>query len=253
VRIARIGLTPLKGCRHVERPTVDLTPDGPAGDRVFCFVDRGRGRVLRTVDHPGLIATRADWDGVLLTTTLPGRTVEGLPSPTGETLKVDYWGRVAALEVVDGPWAAAYAEHLGVPAGDLVLARSADPGEVVYGAPVSLVTTSSLGLLEHRVGSAVDSAQLRATFTVDTGEAPAHLEDGWAGRRLRIGAAEVEVRSVLPRCALIDLDPVSGTRRQRNLTTLGRYRQHAGQVGFGVDAVVTEPGRVRLGDRVEGD
>ncbi len=253
MRIARIGLTPVKGGRHVELPVVDLTRDGPVGDRVFCLVDRAAGRVLRTVEHPTLLATSADWDGVVLTTTLPGSTVEGVPSPTGETLKVDYWGRVAALDVVDGPWAAAYAEHLGVPAGDLVLARSAHPGAVVYGAPVSLVTTSSLDLLAERVGAPVDSAQLRATFTVDTGEAPAHVEDGWLGRRIRLGAAEVEVRSVLPRCAVIDLDPVSGTRRQRNLRALGRYRQHAGEVGFGVDAVVTEPGRVRLGDGVEGD
>ena len=170
MRIARIGLTPVKGGRHVELPAVDLTPDGPVGDRVFCLVDRAVGRVLRTVEHPTLLATSADWDGVVLTTTLPGGTVEGVPSPTGETLKVDYWGRVAALDVVDGPWAAAYAEHLGVPAGDLVLARSAQPGAVVYGAPVSLVTTSSLDLLAERVGAPVDSAQLRATFTVDTGE-----------------------------------------------------------------------------------
>ena len=253
MRIARIGLTPVKGCRHVELPAVDLTPAGPVGDRVFCLVDRTRGRVLRTVEHPRLVATRADWDGSVLTTTLPARTVEGVPSPTGETLKVDYWGRVAALDVVDGPWAAAYAEHLGVPADDLVLARSRHPGEVVYGAPVSLVTTSSLGLLEQRVGGPVDSAQFRATFTVDTGEAPAHVEDDWVGRRLRVGAAEVEVRSVLPRCAVLDLDPETGTRRQRVLAALAGYRQHATEVGFGVDAVVTDPGRVQLGDRVEGD
>jgi uncharacterized protein YcbX len=123
----------------------------------------------------------------------------------------------------------------------------------VYGAPVSLVTTSSLGLLAQRVGGPVDSAQLRATFTVDTGEEPAHVEDDWIGRRLRIGSTEVEVRSVLPRCALVDLDPLSGTRRQRVLTALAGYRRHAAEVLFGVDAVVTDPGRVRLGDRVEGD
>jgi uncharacterized protein YcbX len=189
----------------------------------------------------------------VLTTTLPGRTVEGVPSPTGETLKVDYWGRVAALDVVDGPWAAAYAEHLGLPADELVLARSAHPGEVVYGAPVSLVTTSSLGLLEQRFGGPVDSAQFRATFTVDTGEGPAHVEDDWVGRRLRVGTAEIEVRSVLPRCAVLDHDPASGTRRQRVLAVLAGYRQHATEVGFGVDAVVTDPGRVQLGDRVEGN
>src|SRR6185312_12658496 len=139
-----------------------------------------------------------------------GRTVKGVPAPTGRTLKVDYWGRVAALEVVDGPWAEAYSEHVG---HDVLLSR--------------------------------------ATFTVDTGEAPAHVEDSWVGRRLHLGAAEVEVRGVVPRCAVIDLDPDTGVRRSPALKALGGYRHLHGEVVFGVDAVVTQPGRVRSGDRVD--
>ncbi|CAN5584829.1 hypothetical protein BH10ACT10_BH10ACT10_18400 [soil metagenome] len=98
MHITRIGLTPVKGGRHTERPSVDLTADGPAGDRVFCLVDRERGRVLRTMENPTLLQTvsrRAD-DGVLAVT-LPAGAVQGVPEPTGETLEVDYWGRVAAL------------------------------------------------------------------------------------------------------------------------------------------------------------
>jgi uncharacterized protein len=152
--------------------------------------------------------------------------------------------------VVDGPWAAAYARHLGRHEADLVLARSSHPGEVVYGAPVSIVTTSSLDLLRDRSGSGVDSAQFRATFTVDTGGSAAHVEDSWLGSRIRIGAAVVEVRSVTPRCAVVDLDPATGRRRSTVLRALGDYRRARGQVGFGVDAVVVAPGRVRVEDRV---
>ena len=248
VHVTRIGLTPVKGGRHAERASVDLTLDGPVGDRVFCLVDPERGRVLRTVENPSMMRTSATWVDGVLTSRLPARTVQGTPAPTGRTLKVDYWGRVASLEVVDGPWAAAYSEHVG---HDILLARPSHPGEVVYGASVTLVTTSSLAELARRTGCEVDGAQFRATFTVDTADAPAHVEDSWVGRRLRLGAAEVEVRGVVPRCAVIDLDPDTGERRSPALKTLGGYRRLHGEVVFGVDAVVTRPDEVRCGDRVD--
>ena len=134
MHVTRIGLTPVKGGRHAEQASVDLAPDGPVGDRVFCLVDPARERVLRTVENPTLVQTSATWVDGVLSAVLPARTVEAVPAPTGRMLKVDYWGRVAALEVVEGPWAEAYGEHLGY---DVVLARASHPGEVVYGASVT--------------------------------------------------------------------------------------------------------------------
>lgn len=240
----------LKGARHVTRPFVDLAPGGPVGDRVFCLVDRARGRVVRTVENPRLVQARAAWDGEVLAVSLDGARVEDRPTATGETVKVDYWGRQVALEVLEGPWAPLLSAHVG---HDVVLARSSAPGEVVYGGAVSLVTTSSLDRLSAEYGRTVASARFRATFTIDTGDLPAYVEDGWRGQRLRLGAAEVEVRSVLPRCAVVDLDPVSGHKDLAVLRALGRYRRALSGVGdvlFGVDAVVTVAGRVETGDTV---
>ena len=253
VRVSRIGFTPLKGGRHREHPYVDLAMAGPVGDRVFCLVDPARGRVLRTVENPTLLQTSAGWDAGVLTATLPDRIVSGVPAPTGEVLKVDYWGRVAALEVLDGPWAAAYSRHLGY---DVLLSRATNPGEVVYGASVSLVTTTAMRTLARRLGGHLNEAAFRATFTVDTGAATrlddlvrSTAEDG-SSRRVRVGGAEIEVRSGVPRCAVVDLDPLTGVRASEVLRTLAGYRRGAGGLLFGMDAVVTEPGRVRVGDVV---
>jgi uncharacterized protein YcbX len=153
---------------------------------------------------------------------------------------------LAALDVVHGPWAAAYSRHLG---HDVVLAQSSRPGEVVYGASVSLVTTSSVARLERDVGP-VDDRQFRATMTVDTGDEPPFVEDRWHGRRLGLGDAEIEVRGHIPRCAVIGLDPFSGRKRADVLRSLGGYRLVTGEVVFGVDAVVTRPGRVDVGAAV---
>jgi uncharacterized protein YcbX len=248
VHVSRIGLASVKGTRHRDLSYVDLTLDGPVGDRVFCLVDVARGRVLRSVENPGLVRTTARWSDGVLSATLPGRDdVTDVPVVTGKTLKVDYWGRVAGLATVAGPWAEAYSRYLG---HEVVLARSTSPGEVVYGASVSIVTTSSLARLAEDVGPVTD-AQFRATLTVDTAGQPPFVEDSWPGGRLRVGEAEVEVRGAIPRCAVIDRDPVSGGRRADVLRSLAGYRRDLGEVLFGVDAVVTRPGRVDVSAAVE--
>jgi uncharacterized protein YcbX len=247
MRIDRIGFTPLKGARHLAHDSVDLSAEGPVGDRVFCLVDPARERVLRTVENPSLVRTVARWDSGILSVDLPGSTVEGPPTPTGEVVKVDYWGRTAALEVVDGPWARAFSEFLGY---DVVLARSVNPGEVVYGGAVTLLTAASMRLLSERVGRELDSARFRSTFLVDADVEP-HAEDAWVGRRLRLGEATVLVRGMVPRCAVVDLDPGTGIDRAPVLKTLAGYRRADGEVHFGVDAVVVAPGVVRAGDSAE--
>jgi MOSC domain-containing protein len=246
MHVSRIGLAALKGTRHLDLASVDVRLDGPVGDRVFCLVDRDRGRVLRTVENPSLLETVVSWRDGVLTTTLRDEELAAVPVPTGETLKVDYWGRLAALDVVEGPWADAFSRYLGY---DVVLVRSRLPGEIVFGGSVSLVTTSSLARLAEDVGP-VDERQFRATMTIDTdGEQP-FLEDRWHGRRLRLGDVEVEVRGAIPRCAVIGLDPVSGLKRSDVLRSLGGYRRVSGEVVFGVDAVVTRPGSVDVGAAV---
>jgi uncharacterized protein len=248
VLVERIGFTPLKGGRHMTHDLADLTVDGPVGDRVFCLVDRSRGRVLRTVENPALLRACARLETGVLSVVLPGHTIEGVPSPSGETLKVDYWGRSAALQVCSGPWAEAYSEYLGY---EVVLCRSVTAGEVVYGASVTVVTTASMRLLTQRLGREVGSERFRSTFLVDTGDSRAHLEDSWVGRELRVGGATVRVRGVVPRCAVIDLDPVTGRKDAPVMLQLAEYRLSQGEVNFGVDAVVTAAGRVRTGDQVE--
>jgi uncharacterized protein YcbX len=247
VIIRRIGFTALKGGRHTTHDLVDLTPDGPVGDRVFCLVDRAQGRVLRSVENPSLLRACARWQAGVLSVDLPGRAVTGVPSPSGETLEVDYWGRTATLQRCTGPWAEAYSEYLGY---DVVLCRSATAGEVVYGASVTIVTIASMRLLSQRLGREVDSARFRSTFLVDTGDSPSHIEDSWVGQRVRVGEATVRVRGVVPRCALIDLNPVTGRNDAPLLRELSGYRLVRGEIGFGVDALVTAAGRVRTGDQV---
>ena len=240
MQVDRIGFTPVKGGRHQTQGSVLLTEAGPRGDRAFCLIDPTDGRCLRTVENPTLLQTRASWDGALLSVELPGGTVAGEPMSTGDVRTVDYWGRTVGVERVEGPWASAYLDFLG---REVVMTSTA-PGDVVYGGPVTLVTNASLARLAAGVGAPVDGARFRATFQLDIEDhLDPHAEDGWAGRRLRMGTAELRVRGRFL-AAVIDLSPASGVRDLALLQALSAYRRSAGEVTFGVYADVTVPGRV---------
>jgi uncharacterized protein YcbX len=252
MRIRSIGSSPLKGGRHLPRRTVELSLDGPVGDREFAVVDLAAGRVLKTVENPGLLRCIAHWAGGALTLDIDGSRFDGVPTPSSERIELDYWGRPAALRVVEGPWAAPLSALLG---REVVLARAALPGAVVYGDQVTLVTTTALRRLADATGRPVDEARFRANLVVDTGGtgahgADAHPEDAWAGRELAVGSAVLRVGGGVPRCAVIDLDAAGAASATRLLRTLAGYRLRNGAIPFGVYATVVRAGTVALGDEV---
>lgn len=246
MHIHDIGVSALKGGRHRSRGNVLLQVDGPAGDRVFALVDPDGGQVLRTVEHPSLLACEARWADGVLSVEIGGRQIAAVPEPSGRHLALDYWGRATSMEVVNGPWAGEFSRLLG---RSVVLARSAVPGSVVFGDSVTIATTSSLRRLGVEAGIAVDARRFRSTFTIDTGDAAAHVEDSWAGRELELGDARLLVKGGIPRCAVIDLEPDTGARGTSLLKTLAGYRQDAGEISFGVYAQVIRPGTVSRGDQ----
>lgn len=254
MHVVSVGFAAVKGTRHLARPAVRLSAAGAVGDRSLCLIDDA-GQVLRTVAHPGLlrvVVTAADLAQV---------------EPTGERLVADYWSRSAPVEVVRHPsLPARLASAAGVSAASVRLARP-DPAAVVWGRGVSLVGTASLRDLAARVapgpdgrgvgagGSGVgsgdwgvDPARFRATVVVHTDQA--YVEDTWCGQLLRVGDSVLRVGSVMPRCAVIDLNPVDGQRNSRLLDLLARYRPSPDGPLFGVDAEVVEAGTVRPGDEV---
>ena len=247
MQVQQLGYAAMKGSRHVGRSSVVLTAGGVRGDRELCLVDPDARVVLKTVRHPRLLQAVVDVDAERVSVALAGGVVRAAPVATGEWLEVDYWGRPAAVEVLDGPWATRFSAHLGRP---VVLTRAA-PGAVVYGAAVSLVTTSAARELESRLGAAVDQARFRASVVVDTGDGDPDVEDTWLGRELRLGEATVTVRAPVTRCAVIDLDPATGVKDLGVLAALATYRRSADGIAYGVDAVVGRPGTVRPGDPVE--
>lgn len=236
--VRSVGFAPVKGMRHLTLDHVDLDEQGAVGDRALCVVDPVERRVLRTVQHPSLmgIVARTYDDGLALT--LPsGAHVDG-PAPTsGEAIICDYWGRQVDLVLTDGPHAELISHQIS---RDVRLAR-APRGGVVFGDPVTVVTTASLAALGDP-----DARRFRATLVLETEEP--WVEDAWLGTELAVGDATIRIGGPIPRCAVIDHHPESGEKDTRLLQALVRSRptNEAGEPMFGVYATVADPGRVTV-------
>jgi uncharacterized protein YcbX len=233
--VRSVGFAPVKGMRHLDLDHVDLDEQGAVGDRAYCLVDVERRRVLRTVQHPSLMSIVAQsYDDGLALTLLTGERIEGQAAASGESITCDYWGRSVDLALTVGPHAGVLSRQLEQ---DVRLAR-APRTAVVFGDPVTVVTTASLREL------AVEAARFRATLVLDTDDP--WVEDTWLGKEIDLGGATVRVGGPVPRYTVIDHHPGTGEKDARILQSLVRRRptNRAGEPMFGVYATVTRPGRV---------
>ncbi|MCF2586224.1 MOSC domain-containing protein [Brevibacterium sp. UCMA 11752] len=241
--VCSIGFTPIKGTRHQSQPEASFDEHGPVGDRRYCLVDTDTRRVLRTVQNPSLVAVVAAFHGAQLETSLPdGRSVCTVPEASGQTLTCDYWGRPVAAELMQGPHDALLSSWLGKP----VRLAHVPRGDVVFGEPITIVTTASIRDLGERLGHPdllAEAARFRATLLVET-DVP-YIEGTWNGREMIFGEIRIRVGGPIPRCAVMDLHPVTGARGSRLLTSLAAYRPRndAGEPHFGVYGQVIDAPR----------
>jgi uncharacterized protein len=246
VVVRRAGFAPVKGMRHLALDGVDLDGQGAVGDRSYCLVDVDEARVLRTVQHPSLIAVAARVEGDVLDLTLPaGDTTRAAAVRTGRTITCDYWGRAVDLDLTDGPHAELVSDWLG----RRVRVAASPRGDVVFGDPLTVVGTASLRELARRTGHfelTGQSGRFRATLVVETDEP--HVEDTWAGQEVVLGDAVVRFGGPVPRCAVVDHHPGTGVKDVRLLAALAHDRptNRAGEPMFGVYATCVVPGTVTV-------
>ncbi|HEY5107438.1 MAG TPA: MOSC domain-containing protein [Caulobacteraceae bacterium] len=113
---------------------------------------------------------------------------------------------------------------------------------------VSVINLASLRDFEARLGRPVDPLRFRANIYVDGW--PAWVENGWAGRALRIGNARAKVFQPITRCAAPDVDPSTAARDIEVTRELHRLYGH---LLCGIYVRITQGGTVNNGDEVDSD
>lgn len=253
--VAWLHVAPIKGLAIQERQSVELGPHGVEDDRRYCIVDEG-GRMLNAKRVPRFVAIRPTLDdatGSLELVMPDGERVYGVID-LGEPLEVSmYGGRAPAREVI-GPWSAALSAEARGPVR-LVRLDSAGAGvdRAKDDAGATILGVESLRAIADAAGvpGPVDARRFR--MLIGVAGAPAHAEDAWIGRSVRVGEAVVVPTGNVGRCAVTTMNPVTGIADLDTLKALARYRRDqetSEPLPFGVWARVATPGRIALGDEI---
>lgn len=257
LKVEQLFLYPVKSLHGVPLEAMTLDDFGPAGDRRWMVVDAD-GRFMTQREQPLMARVHAALGHEGLELTIPGQSAP-IRVRTGDRRRnVLVWRDWVRAEVAEAEASAALSEWLGQPVELAYMpestVRPVDHHYVTSGQRVSfadgfplLIThVASLESLSERIGEPVDMRRFRPNIVVSGGDPFA--EDRWAS----LSGQGVTLTPVKPcsRCLMTTVDPDEGVRADdlQPLRELGRFRRTANGVMFGVNAVHSGPGQIRVGD-----
>jgi len=247
--VAGFNVTPVKSTSLHQPEEIDLRETGAVGDRRFLFV-RDDGTRLSGISKAPLVRIHAEHDVASdhLRFALPdGEVVEGTAGPVSDPFEVTLYDRAVHAHRIDPRFTEAIARAVDE---TLEVVRVDEPEYAGGMHRVSLLSRASVADLAARGGAeALDPRRFRMLVEVD-GCDP-YEEDGWCGRRVRLGEAIVRVGEGMPRCVFTTLDPDTGAKDFPTLDVLAEHRKVGADLLLGVYADVEVPGEVRVGDEIE--
>jgi hypothetical protein len=252
--VGALAITAVKGTnlRSVDR--IRLARDGVRENRRFYLID-ARDRLVNGKIVGALTAVVADYVDAArrLTLTLPDGSVFEDGIRLGEPIATRFFSGTVVGRLVQGSLSERLSEFAGQP---IRLVEAPDVGGAVdrrgRGGHVSLMSRASLA----RLGEAGDAGQVdgrRFRMLIEVDGVPAHAEDDWVDRSVRIGEAVVAFSGHVGRCLITSRDPDTG---EIDLPTLDMLRSYRGDLGtteplaFGIYGHALVSGTIRIGDLV---
>src|SRR5215216_1050093 len=233
MRVLELWRYPVKSLQGERLESVDVAGDGLQGDRRFAIYDAETGFGLTARRVPDLLfaSARLREDGGV-EITLP----DGSPAPDDDALSA-WLGRPVTLRALNAEVARRYENP--VVDFEREIERDWAPFDGATGpfhdsprARVSLVSTDTIGSWDRR--------RFRSNVLLDGGG-----EDALVGSPASLGAARIEVGMRIERCVMTTRAQAGGIERDLQvLRTIARERDACLAIG----ALVTEPGRVAVGD-----
>lgn len=228
--VAELHRWPVKSLAGEPVTALRVDGRGVGGDRAHALLDvfQGEPRVLTARQAPRLLAWSAGYDGADVDPADPPLPV--LTAPGGTRRAWDDPELPAALEA---------------DLGRAVTLRRDVAGQQDLPNSVLVTTAATLAALEAELGAPLDLRRFRTNLHVAL-DAPPFAEEGWTGRRLRVGDAELELLHPCLRCAIPTRDPDDQRRWPELLRHLVRRRGGL----FGINARPLGAAEIRAGDAV---
>jgi uncharacterized protein len=250
-----LARAPVKAMALSIEPAVQVGPTGIAGDRRYAVIDPNNRLVSgKRIGPLATIVPGVLQDPERLKLVFPdGLLVHG-DIELGRAVKAIFHGTERPVHEVVGPFSEALSRWAGHP---LRLVRLDDDGGGIDRAPegggFSIISRGSLAALAAAAGldEPLDARRFRMSAVVDGVDA--YAEDGWIGRRVRLGSVVVELIGNVGRCAITTQDPDTGRRSLDTLELIATTRGHlqtTEALPFGVYGTVITPGSICLGDPV---
>ena len=251
---------PVKSCRGVSLDAATLDRRGIVDDRRMMVVDDW-GRFVTQRSHPRLALVDARLENDRLTLSAPDMSPLTIAvMRTGATRDVVIWQDQCEAVEQDPRASTWFSDYLGAPVSlvrlDDAFVRSVDPmyavkstDEVGFadGYPLLVISEESLDDLNTRLEQPVPMNRFRPNIVVRGGGAFA--EDSW--RRVRIGDVTVSLVKPCARCSITTTDQETAERSKEPMRTLTTYRYDPERdVLFGLNAIHSGPGTIRVGDDV---
>lgn len=250
IAVTGLAIAPVKALRLRQVGQVALDEYGARGDRCFYVVDE-RGRMVNGKQFAALQRVVADYDADRreLTLTFPdGACARGVVE-YGEPVTTRFYRRSDEAPALRGPWSEALSSFIGKPLRVVAARTGVDRGRE---GGASLISRASLARLAQIAQTeTVDARRFRMLLEIDG--VAAHEEDGWVGRRVRVGDALLRLHGHVGRCLITSRDPDTAESDLPTLDLLRSYRSDepaTEPLPFGVYGEVLEGGVVRVGDPV---
>ena len=281
--IAEIWRYPVKSMAGERIESAELGALGIPGDRAWAVRDEKRGGIRGAKKIPLLMKCSARYRDASGTADIE-RTIPDISLPDGTTIRADdsaaasrisaavgtavtLWPRRPAEDLdhyrrglpdhedVETEWREVFGRQADEPLPDFsifppeLFEYESPPGTYFDAFPLLLLTDASLRRLQELAPSSkVDLRRFRPNLLIATdGSGGAEFpEMEWAGRRLAVGDAILEVTVPCPRCVMIT-HPVDELPRDTSL--MRTVVQKAAQ-NVGIYAKVEKPGIVRPNDTV---
>jgi uncharacterized protein YcbX len=266
---------PVKSMLGEQLDVASIGPLGIPGDRGYAIRDEQAGEIRGAKKIPGLLRFSARYREEPTDTTIPPAEItlpDGVIVRTDDpdvhsrlsyTLghEVTLWPRQPADNIEH------YRRHpramediqqlLGLEAGDALPSFEGFPPDIFHyvsplgtyfdAYPLHLLTTTSLRrLTAHYPEGRFVPERFRPNLVLSTAEDRSE-EATWTGKILRLGTVELLIKVPTIRCVMTTLPQGDLPKDPRILRTVVQHHSHQA----GVYAIVTQPGRVRVGDPVE--
>lgn len=258
--LSRLYVHPVKSMRALQVSHALAGAEGLAADRIFMVTDPA-GTFITARQYPRmLLFTPVMLPGGLHLIAPDGQSISlSFTDFTRQALPTEVWGNhftaYQAPEAINN-WLSGYFDRqvtlrwTGEDSSRRVKPFPAVPLSFADGFPYLLVNEASVQDLQQRCPAGVSALQFRPNLVVSG--VPAYDEDSW--QQIRIGSAEFEAVKPCSRCVLTTVSVEGGYKHPDGepLSTLQAYRSaDNGDIDFGQNLIVTRPGVVRAGDKVE--